>query len=218
MARKKIKKFSVVELPPATGSISDTLNVEDKVKNAPSINLVEQMTGIPQEGVIQFDGDEIPEGYEEVENPNQRHIMNAFLYNSTTIKVSSQYGKVPLDDYNSVGEGKLIFDTSNNGIKIGSGVSKIKIDALLNTKQRGTNTINGVYIRKNGVDSGLAFNTSYGTGDYVQVVISGRIMDVVEGDLIQLYVRTVGSTTDGEVKINGSTTSQQTNLVVEVLE
>ena len=71
MARKKIKKMSVVELPQATGSISDTINVADKVKNAPSINLVQQMTGIPQDGVIAFDGDEIPEGYEEVEDPNE---------------------------------------------------------------------------------------------------------------------------------------------------
>lgn len=64
-----LEKKSIVELPKATGSISDTLNVEDKVKNAPSINLVTQMTGIPTDGVIAIDSDEIPEGYEEVENP-----------------------------------------------------------------------------------------------------------------------------------------------------
>lgn len=80
MARRKIKKMSVVELPQATGSISDTINVADKVKNAPSINLVQQMTGIPQDGVIAFEGDVIPEGYEEVENPE--------LYSTEEVKTN----------------------------------------------------------------------------------------------------------------------------------
>lgn len=64
---KYIEKKSVAPIDPVEGAVVDTLNVVDKVKNAPSINLVQQMTGIPQEGVIAFEGDEIPEGYEEVE-------------------------------------------------------------------------------------------------------------------------------------------------------
>ena len=68
---KIIRKKSVVSLPKATGSISDTINVDDKVKNAPSINLVQQMTGVPQESIIAYEGEDIPEGYEECEDPNQ---------------------------------------------------------------------------------------------------------------------------------------------------
>lgn len=64
-----LEKKSIVELPKTQGSISDTLNVEDKIRNAPSINLVQEMVGIPQEGIIAFDGTEenIPEGYEKIE-------------------------------------------------------------------------------------------------------------------------------------------------------
>ena len=85
---KFLQKKSIAEIPPATGSVSDTLNVTDKITNAPSIRLVQEMINntsdggstegeitsdnvscIPQDGVIAFDGEEIPEGYEEVGNP-----------------------------------------------------------------------------------------------------------------------------------------------------
>lgn len=77
---KYIEKKSVAPIDPVEGAVVDTLNVVDKVKNAPSINLVQQMTGIPQEGVIAFEGDVIPEGYEEVENPE--------LYSTEEVKTN----------------------------------------------------------------------------------------------------------------------------------
>ena len=72
-----IEKKSVVPLEEATGAVSDTLNVADKVKNAPSINLVQQMTGIPQGGIIEFEGDEIPEGYELVVEDDWKTINDS---------------------------------------------------------------------------------------------------------------------------------------------
>lgn len=64
----KIKRKSMVELPNETGKITDTLNVADKSTNAPSINIVQQLVGIPTDGIIKYDGDDIPDGYIEVNN------------------------------------------------------------------------------------------------------------------------------------------------------
>lgn len=38
-----IQKKSVAEIPPASGSVSDTLNVTDKITNAPSIRLMQEL-------------------------------------------------------------------------------------------------------------------------------------------------------------------------------
>ena len=40
---KRIKKVSTAKVDPITGSVSDTYNITDKTKNAPSIRLTEEM-------------------------------------------------------------------------------------------------------------------------------------------------------------------------------
>ena len=68
----QIIKKSIVELPKAIGGISDTLNITDKVKNAPSINLVEKIAVVPVGSVVAVEDEEaenLDEGWEEVDNP-----------------------------------------------------------------------------------------------------------------------------------------------------
>ena len=68
----KIIKKSIVELPKAIGGISDTLNITDKIKNAPSINLVEKIAVVPVGSVVAVEDSEaenLDEGWEETDNP-----------------------------------------------------------------------------------------------------------------------------------------------------
>lgn len=107
---KWIEKKQVVPLDePYKGAVSDTINVEDKVTNAPSIGLTQRMMGIPVDGIIPFDGDEIPEGYEEVEGiievttnsngtaikyPDGRMECSHFLNLGSGLAVTKTYGNV----------------------------------------------------------------------------------------------------------------------------
>jgi hypothetical protein len=208
---KVIEKKSVVPLPEVVGSIVDTVNVEDKIHNAPSINLVQQMTGIPQDGVIAFEGDEIPEGYEEVSGMSTRNIAEIRLSEGKTLTTdSSQTAIIPCDSAVIVGD-KLTFNKTNNSIVIGKNVSKIKIEGIMSCKTRDANN-DGCNVLKNGTSVANTIKGEASTINYSQLVLSSRIIEVSEGDYIQIACRSVGGT-NIQMVINSGT-----YLMVDVLE
>ena len=63
---KYIEKKSVVTIPPATGSVTDTLNIEDYRTNAPSLRLTIEMIlkhSVPIGTGRDYFGTEAPKGY-----------------------------------------------------------------------------------------------------------------------------------------------------------
>lgn len=83
------------------GSISNTLDVEDKIITAPSINLVQNLAGIPMEGVIAYEGEEIPEGYEEVEGykASKSYIISEVIWENSDTSTFYNQVSMKYNDY-----------------------------------------------------------------------------------------------------------------------
>lgn len=90
-----IKKKTIAEIPPASGSVSDTLNIDDKVTNAPSIRLVEEMIENVSGSTDDVDNTEI------IENTNG---------------VAVKYPDGRLECYHAIDLGNLNFDRAYGSI------------------------------------------------------------------------------------------------------
>ena len=97
--------------------------------------------------------------------------------------------KVALDTVmNTIGDK---FTLSNNGIKIGVGVTKVKVSANILQQASGVNLYGG-YITKNGTNLASAVNVGFNTitrtnsWEFFHTGISPIIIDVTEGDIIYL--------------------------------
>ncbi len=144
---------------------------------------------------------------------DKREVMVAGV-NRKSWTVSESWGKVnllPLQNNNHSGSGKLTYTT--NGIKIGSGVTKVLVSALFKgidyskflgdvyvniVKKRGTNELSGAEVYNSHFDK-----------SYFSMGIPPTMLDVAENDLLYL---SLGSGAGGTGEILGA------SLCVEVLE
>ena len=113
-----IKRKSIAQLKNSINDISNTIDVEDTTLIAPSINLVESMSGIPADSVILYDGDDIPEGYEEVEGmiaSSGSGLITEILWENPDPTASFEYQPIILKhtDYD-ICEIIYIVDSSTN--------------------------------------------------------------------------------------------------------
>ena len=137
---------------------------------------------------------------------NEKNIMTAKLDGNVTT-VSGVYTNLSLTLLNSVGS-KLTLE--NGGIKIGSGVSKVKINADLKYI---CNAVGNKHSRilKNTASVAWANQRALSVDDEFTISIGQKIIDVQEGDVFYLAYYAA----DGDVI---STNYNATYLTVEVVE
>lgn len=137
-----------------------------------------------------------------------KNIMQLIVSNEYNLTTNNTYENVKFDTKQfSIGN-KLIFDSTNNAIKIGEGVSKVKIHVELSMVKASDGLI---YLR-------LETSTGKVAGCNIKALSLSRekalcdvYMSVSKNELIQ--VKTYGSTSDIVTGGDGFT-----SLVVEVIE
>lgn len=124
---------------------------------------------------------------------------------------------VPLNAVLNKKGNELSLDTTNNAVKIGTGVSKILVSGTITQMT----TIVGLYggnITKNGASLGFAVNVGFNYVSTANVLSKTTfppvLVDVAEGDLIYL---TTYSETDKTVTVKAYD-GRSTNITVEVVE
>lgn len=169
---------------------------------------------IPVGAVLEYEGDVIPQGFELVEEglsgKQERSIMTLSLAAKPSF-TNQTWFQIPFDNYIQVGD-QLTF-TEDGGIKIGSGVSYIKVSGLGNP-QSSTGGLAYMRICKNSSGDILTWSMNNIAANWasVSVVIPAKMVEVDENDIIYMYIYTEGTGSIGPG--NGADCS----LTVEVIK
>ena len=145
---------------------------------------------------------------DESSSSETKNIITIKLEDSFDVTTGGVYTTVPMVLYNSIGN-KLTL--SNNGVRIGAGVSKVLVSSNLKVISRTTGNKHS-RILKNGATLCWTDNTSIQSGHEITINNTPILVDVTQGDLITL-VYFVNSTD----KISGGQYTP-TYLTVEVVE
>lgn len=128
---KVLEKVSETPLDEKTGLIFNSENIENKAENTYSAEIVdkivEEYSGVEEGTIVEWDGDTIPEGYEEVSNPNSysqttktsaasgESFMSVTIPSSGIYKISAFYRGYYT--YNSLDTINAVF-TSAKGVNL----------------------------------------------------------------------------------------------------
>lgn len=119
------------------------------------------------------------------------------LSSDITINPTVQYQRTKLNLSLEMGKLGDKLTLTNGEVKVGKGISKIRVSA--NGVLSGSTQLTGIIVAKNGDDTYRTFTGSSHTS-FLSCSISGGILDVNENDLISLYVYTNTATESRTVR------------------
>lgn len=113
----------------------------------------------------------------------EKNIITAtFTTNHTIASASAE--KVALNQSVSGGN-KLTLNTTNNGIVIGSGITKVKVSANINFQT----VTSGIKVVSIYLNNATAYTNTSEISSRTTLIISPVLLEVQEGDIIYLYVQ-----------------------------
>jgi hypothetical protein len=143
-----------------------------------------------------------------------RSIMTRYLSANVTNLVQSTYTIVPLDSQISTGD--KLTATSNGGIKIGAGVSKVLVSARVSIQGSATAGRRHLRIMKNSYSNNNTMAWSqddFAASVTEDVVITPTLADVQEGDVIYMWYHVPNSADT----LGGNAYGARTSITVEAV-